>query len=212
MPALGGEPRVSLLPPEVNDAKHLRAARGRLIAAVFLVFVIVVAGTVGAFFLRVAAEASLNGARSAGESLTVEQQKYVKLQKIESGIALIQAGQQVGASTEIDWQKYLEKLQATLPAGVVIKTVSIESASPLVDYTQSTVPLEGSRVATLTFTATSPTLPTIPDWLDGLSELVGFADAVPGTVTLQDDGAYSVNITMHINSEAFALRYAEGSK
>ncbi|MBU1587317.1 MAG: hypothetical protein KKH51_05155, partial [Actinobacteria bacterium] len=128
-------------------------------------------------------------------------------------ITLIEAGQYVGASTEIDWKAYLEGLQATLPDGVVINSVQTDSATPFADYVQSTTPLEGSRVATLVFTARSPGLPSIPTWLDGLGQLKGFADAVPGSVNRQeDDGSYLVNITMHINADAFAERFPEASQ
>ena len=85
--------------------------------------------------------------------------------------------------------------------------MDVDSATAFLDYAQSTVPLEGSRVGTLVFTAMSPGLPSIPGWLDGLATLKGFADAVPGSVSYQDDGTYLVNITMHINSDAFSLRF-----
>jgi hypothetical protein len=116
----------------------------------------------------------------------------------------------VGAAPEIDWKDYLGKLQQTLPAGVAIQSVLIVSSSPLVDFPQSTVPLQGSRVANLNFGASSPTLPSIPDWLDGLGTLVGFVDAVPNSVEIQPDGSYLVNITMHINQDAFSLRFPAG--
>ena len=70
------------------------------------------------------------------------------------------------------------------------------------------VPLEGGRVGTLAFAATSPTLPSIPTWLNGLRSLPGFVDAVPNSVTRQEDGSYTASITMHINAEAYSGRFA----
>jgi hypothetical protein len=210
--ALGGEPRVSLLPAEVNDFHKARAARRRLGFAVFGVLVVVVAGVAGAFVLSTTSQAQLDAARATSADLVAQESQFSDLRTVQSGIALVEAGQQVGASTEIDWKTYLQALQATLPAGVAINGVTIESASPFVDFAQSSVPLEGSRVATLSFAATSPSLPSIPDWLDGLATLEGFADAVPGSVQVQTDGTYLVNITMHINADAFSLRFAEKKK
>ena len=206
--ALGGEPRVSLLPAEVNDFHKARAVRRKLGVGVVAVVVLVVAGIGGAFLLSMNAQAQLEASRAASLDLVAQEATFADLRQAKTGIALVEAGQRVGASTEIDWKSYLENLQATLPAGVVINSVMVDSASPFIDYAQSTVPLEGSRVATLIFTATSPTLPTIPNWLDGLGTLTGFADATPGSVSIQPDGTYLVNITMHINSDAFALRFA----
>ncbi|MCU1411780.1 MAG: pilM [Rhodoglobus sp.] len=205
--ALGGEPRVSLLPTEVNDVAKARAARRRLGVGVVFVLLVVLAGVGGAYYLSMTAEAELASARSNQTSLLAQEAQFSDLKAAKVGIATIEAGQYVGASTEIDWTAYLESLQATLPDGVLITNVAIDSASPFMDYAQSSSPLEGSRVATLLFTATSPGLPSIPSWLDGLATLKGFADAVPGSVNVEGDGTYVVNITMHINSDAFALRF-----
>jgi len=205
---LGGEPRVSLLPAEVDDIHRARTLRRRLLISVVFLVLVVLVGVGGSLYLSMNAQVALSNARDNQDALLAQELQFSDLRTAKSGIALIEAGQYVGASTEINWREYLENLQATLPEGVTISSVTVDSASPFVDYTQSSVPLEGSRVATLVFTAVSPGLPTIPSWLDGLSKLKGFADAVPGSVTVQGDGpSYLVNITMHINSEAFAVRF-----
>jgi len=204
---LGGEPRVSLLPAEVNDVHKARTMRRRLGLSIVFLILIVLAGVGGSYYLAMNAQVGLENARSMQQALLLQEAEFSDLRAAKSGIAVIEAGQYVGASTEINLKEYLESLQGTLPAGVTITSVGIDSASPFADYVQSTEPLEGSRVATIIFTAVSPGLPTIPSWLDGLGALRGFADAVPNSVTVQDDGSYIVNITMHINSEAFALRF-----
>ncbi len=207
--ALGGEPRVSLLPAEVHDFHRARLVRRRLVGFFIVAVIVVAAGVAGAFVLSTAAQAARDAAQAETLALVTQEAEYAELRKVQSGIALVEAGQLVGASTEIDWKTYLENLQETLPDGVVITSVGIDTASPFADYAQSGVPLEGSRVATVTFAANSPSLPSIPVWLDGLATLTGFADATPGSLAQQSDGSYVVNITMHINSDAFALRFAE---
>lgn len=209
---LGGEPRVSLLPSEVNDFHKARSLRRRLQVGVLFVILIVLAGVAGSYYLSVNEQMQLDNARANQLALLAQEAEFSELRTAKSGIALIEAGQYVGASTEIDLKAYLESLQGTLPAGVTITSVTVDSASPFVDYAQSTVPLEGSRVATLVFAAVSPGLPTIPSWLDGLGTLKGFADAVPNSVTVQEDGSYLVDITMHINADAFALRFPGEAK
>lgn len=205
--ALGGEPRVSLLPGEVNDFQKARSVRRRLGLGVVFAILIALCGFGGSMYLAADAHARLEAARQAQATIVAQEAQFAELRAAKSGIALIEAGQYVGASTEIDWKSYLESLQSTLPSGVTISSVQIDSATPFVDYVQSTSPLEGSRIATLVFSAKSPGLPSIPTWLDGLATLPGFADAVPGSVSVQDDGTYLVNIIMHIDSEAFSLRF-----
>ncbi len=211
MRALGGEPRVSLLPNEVNDLHRMRATRRRLVLGTIGVLILVCAAVGGSMVLSTLAQAKLDSARTASQDLLLREAEFSELRQVKQGTALAEAAQQVGASTEIEWKSYLEDLQRTLPVGVTINSVTIESASPFTDFGQSSAPLQASRVATLSFTAVSPTIPEIPVWLNGLKKLVGFADAVPDSVLIQNDGTYIVNMTMHINADAYSNRFPEVS-
>lgn len=207
---LGASPRADFMPPEIHLKRaQLRTRRG-LRVGLFFVVVVTIAGCIGAWTLQVVAQAQLAIAQDQVQALAAEQETYVQVRDVQDTVKLIEAGQQVGASTEIDWKAYLIDLQATLPRGVVLDTVTIDSATPLAEFTQSTTPLQGERVASLSFTATSPTLPDVPKWLDGLATLKGFVDAVPGSVSLDED-VYRVNVLMHINSDAFLKRFAVGT-
>ena len=63
-------------------------------------------------------------------------------------------------------------------------------------------------MSTIAFTATSPTLPDVPRWLDGLAGLPGYVDALPGETTANEDATWTVNITMHVGSEVYTGRFA----
>lgn len=203
---VGGAPRVDLLPPEVRAERRAAGFTRRAWAGVLVVAVVVAIGSGAAFMQRVRAEDALAMAQAETQALLMSQTKYSDLKATQTKVDIAIAAQKVGGSTDIDWPTYLEKVQGTLPVGVTIVSVSLDQASPLAQYTQSTAPLQGSRVATLTFQATSPTLPSVPDWLNGLATLPGFADAQPGSVTL-DDGLYRAEITMHITADAFSGRF-----
>lgn len=204
--AVGGSPRVDLMPPEIRLKRSQLRTRRSLRLALFGVFVLVVVACGGAWAWNAIAQTTLASAQAEQQNLVAQQAKYSKVTAIQNAITLIKAGQIVGDATEIDWQDYLTKLQATLPSGVTLVTVSIGTADPMTAYAQSTTPLEGNRIATLTFTASSPTLPSIPVWLDGLKTLPGFVDATPGQVSLTN-GAYTADVTMHIGTDAFANRF-----
>jgi hypothetical protein len=90
---------------------------------------------------------------------------------------------------------------------VSLDSVSLDLATPVQPYAQPSTPLEGPRVGTLSFTATSSSLFSIPQWLDSLAGLPGFVDATPGQVTLAD-GTYSAQVAMHIDAQAFSGRFA----
>ncbi|MBN9633033.1 MAG: hypothetical protein J0I18_20925 [Actinobacteria bacterium] len=205
---LGGMPRVSLIPPEVLDGRKARGVRRALVWGVLGVLVITVVAIGGTALLGLKAQAGLADAQAQTGELLAEQGRYVDVKKTQNDVDLAQAAQRVGASTEIDWKDYLDKVQATLPADAALKSVAVNSATPLATYEQPTAPLQGSRVATLVFQATSPVLPVVPTWLASLATLPGFADATPDSVTLDDTThLYTVTITMHINDAAYDKRF-----
>lgn len=210
---VGGEPRVDLLPMEVRAQRRASSTRRSLGYGVAATVVVVALAGGGAAALSISAQANLATSQAETGTILAQQTKFLDVRQVQDQVALATAAQQVGASTEIDWKSYLDKVQATLPANVVITTVNVDSATPLALFSQATAPLQGARVATVAFTATSPTLPQVPEWLVALAKLPGFADATPGTVTLDTTAnSYTVNMTMHINQDAFDKRFAAKGK
>lgn len=210
---IGGDQRVDLLPPEVRSERRGQQQRRRLTLGVIGIAVVVALGVVASTTLAMTAQSNLADEQARTATLLTEQGRYFEVRALQNQIALAEAAQQVGAATEIDWKSYLNAVQNTLPSSVAISTVQLDSATPLTTYTQATAPLQGLRVATVSFTATSLVLPDIPAWLSALGTLDGFADALPGSVSLdQITGIYTVTITMHVNDSAFAHRFATTGK
>jgi Tfp pilus assembly protein PilN len=210
---IGGAPRVDLLPQSIRDAHRQSKLRRKLLVGLAGVTVVVVLGAVGALQFSAAAEAQLETERAETLNLLTQRGEFADLIAVQERLELGAAAQTVGASPEIDWSGYLRELQTTLPGGVELTAVTLDSASPVQVYEQSTGPLQGPRVATLTFTAISDSLPDVPVWLDRLGTLPAFVDAVPNSVTRDDGGSYLVNITMHIGADAFTGRFAaEGTE
>jgi hypothetical protein len=209
---LGGESRADLLPREVRMQRKVKVVRRRLGFFVILLIVVMLGATALARSLADQAQANLAIEQANTRSLMMMQHKYVEVRKVQQQIELIQAAEQVGAATEINWEQYLGAVQSTLPANVSLDTINIDSITPFSAYSQATAPLQGARVATLTFTAKSSTLPQVPTWLDALATLPGYADASPGSVTRDETGAYSVSITLHINQSAFTNRLVQAGK
>lgn len=210
---VGGEPHVDLLPPEVTELRRGHATRRALGLGIVGVLLLTLAGVGGSSLLAMTASSSLTDAQNQTTSLLAQQTKYIEVRRVQDQVKVIEAAQEVGASTEVDWRDYLVKVQQTLPANVSLQTITVDSASPLAAYAQATAPLQGTRIATLSVTAQSPTLPQVPSWLDALATLPGFVDAVPGSVTLDAQSKlYTVNIVLHINQDAFTKRFAAKGK
>lgn len=206
---VGGEPRVSLLPPEIHERQRIKQLRRKLLAFIVLAIVLVVAGYAGATYLSILGQQALTAENEKTTTILAEQSKYSAVQTTSNRLTLAKQAQLVGSSTEIDLAAYLELVQATLPAGTSIGTVAVDAATPIASYPQATVPLQPSRIATLTFTAETSSLPDVPSWLRALETLPGFADATPGSIKLTDSGRFQAQITMHIGVEALTGRFAE---
>jgi len=205
-PFSAAPPRVDLLPPEIEQRNREAGTRRVFRLLVFVVFIVVLAGIGGAWYLSTLAQTAAAAEQQRTQALLLQQKQYDDVRAAQAAVALGTAAQDVAGATEIDWQDYLQKLALSLPAAVKLDGVQIDSEGATAPYGQSEVPLEGVRIATLTFTATSSTLPYIPDWLDALRELPGFVDALPGSVSI-GEGGYKATITMHINEEAFSHRF-----
>lgn len=206
---VGGPPRVDLLPTEVHISRRQRATVRRAWAGVLVVAVAVGLASAWAMTERVSAEQDLAAAQSETATLAKQQGQYRDVRVAESEGALLQSAQAVGGSTEIDWATTLDSVRSRLPAGVQITGLTIDSAGAEEAYAQSDDPLQGQRIATLTFDATSDALPSIPDWLTAVGGVTGFVDANANSVARsQDGGGYAVNMTIHLDEQAFDGRYA----
>lgn len=211
---IGGLPRVDLLPPEVKARQRGKGVRRNLVVLLVVLLATVIAAAGGANYLSIKAQQLLTAEQSKTQDLLSQQAKFSEVRVVQDQLGLVKAAQTVGASTEVDWSGYLSAIQRTLPAGVSIESVNIAASSPIAPVPQATGPLQGARVATLMISASSPTLPAIPAWLDALSALPGFVDAVPGSVTQNGTGGgYTTSVTMHVGEGAYDHRFAaEGGK
>ncbi len=206
---LGGVPRADLLPPEVGLAAKARSLH-RLLSLIVVAVMVLVGAGYGVGSLRAANSAqNLDAATSRTQDLLKEMQKYIEVRKVTSDVKLATAARQVGSSTEIAWKTYLASIATSLPSGTTIVTFDAVAGSPLKEFVQPKVPLQGVRIAELKFSATSKSLPDVQSWLNALAKLKGFVDAVPGKVALSDKGGYTVDIVMHVNEQALANRYLD---
>lgn len=203
---VGGDPRIDLLPPEVRTIRKIRIIRRRLGVGVFLIAFVLLGGTLLAREQANQARNNLGIEQRLTTSLLQQTQQYHDIVNIQSKIALVQAAQQVGISTEVNWEKILTALQLTLPPHLTISSINLDSQTPFSNYSAPTAPLQSTRIATLNLSATTPTLALVPVWLNSLASLPGFADATPGLLTRDGSGAYLLNVIIHLNQGAFANR------
>lgn len=210
---VGAEPRVDLLPPEVRGERRNARTRRGLGWGVLAVLLVVLVATAGAFSLNVVSQAKLLTARSETASLLAQQQQYAPVRDVQKEVALAQAAQQVGASTEVDWKAFLDQVGAAQPAGLALASVAVDSASPTAIYQQSTDPLQGPRIGTVTVIGTSAAFPDVPAWVAVLQKIPGVVDVVPGTVTLDEvKNVYKATVTIHVSDSLYTKRFEPKDK
>lgn len=205
---IGGAPRVDLLPPKVRAAAETAVLRKRLgLALVGVVAVVVVAvGASSAYALQNGAR--LVAAENETNNLLAEQAQYVEVRQVQQSLKAVVDAERVGSWTEVQWRDYLQSVQAALPSGTVISVSTITAASPIEEFAQAGGVLDNARIATIVVTATSPTLPDVPLWLDGLATLRGYAGATPNSIAFdQESNTYTVQMTLQVGAGALAGRF-----
>jgi Tfp pilus assembly protein PilN len=209
--SVGASPRVDLMPPEIRLKRtQLRTRRSLRMLLVGVVIVTAVACG-GAFAWNTVTQTSLVLAQAQQQALIQQQAKFGPVTTVSQEIALVQAGQRVASSTEVQWAPYIDQLRAALPQGTTLLSVSVDSASPVSTVQQPTAPLQGGRIATLQIETRSGQLPSVADLLTAISTLPGYADASPGQVT-STDGIFQTSITMHVGTAALDNRYTKAGK
>lgn len=203
---IGGPPRAELLPPEFAAEARLRTQR-RGMVAVAILSVVVVGLVYGYVTLRSTVTAQLLASANAETtSLLSQQAEYALVGIVNGQIQTIEVAKLVGTSTEIEWKSYLALVQASLPAGTIIDTVSAETAYPGTGATTSTSPLGFTSIAEIAFSASTSTLPDVSSWIENLSKLPGYAGNSAGSITGEDDGTYRVTMILYINEDALSDR------
>lgn len=205
---IGGLPQVDLLPPEVRAASAVRVLQKRLGIGLIGVAAGVVVAIGAASVYSLASGALLLSEQGKTDTLLAEQRRYIEVRWVQQALVAVVDAERVGSWTEVQWRDYIKAIQASLPQGVAITSTTIASASPIEEFAQGMGPLQNPRIATVTFTADSPALPSVPQWLDGLASLPGYAGANPDSVTLNaETGVYSVALTLQVNASALAGRF-----
>jgi Tfp pilus assembly protein PilN len=207
---VGGEPRVHLLPPQVLARKQSRVIRRRLGMGLVGVIVLVAVGVGLATLAMASSQSNLLSAQQETASILQQQARYGDVLKVKADDATIQAAQKQATAQEILWQPFIKSFEAALPAGASITSLSASIDSPFAPAQPVTIPLEGPRIATVTATVVMAQS-SISGWLNSLPALKGFVDMTPDNVAVGSGGGYSVSITLHLNKDVLANRFATGA-
>jgi hypothetical protein len=208
--------QVNLLPPEIRASRSL--AKVKRLLALILVAVLGF-GVLGYFWatIQVAdANEELDSATAETTRLLNAQMEYSEVPQVLGDLDAATQARLLGMSTEVLWAPYLTQLMTTRPPNVVFESIVLTGATPMVAAAPPINPLEGTSVATLTFTGRSSVVPDTAAWIESLETIPNFSDAyvmsleitekeVGGTLT----SYYEVIGSVQVTEDAYALRFVE---
>ena len=204
---IGGVPRVDLLPPELKASRAWRRARGKALLAVLCAALLIVAGAGAA---RWWAQVNIDG-RDAAQARTTEllaqQSEFVEVNQVRGAISATETALTQASATDVVWRDLLADLQTALPGGTRITTLTIEADSPVQELAAPTDPLRADRIASVTFTAVTGSVPDVVAWARAVLDVPGVVYAAP-RATVADESATSFTVEMSVDIDAERLRAA----
>lgn len=209
---IGGVPRVDLLPPELKAAREWRRARNKAVLLVLGAALVVLAASGAAGWW-----AALNGdqrtaAQARTTQLLAEQSEFVEVNQVQGAIAATERALAQASAGDVIWGELLTDLQGALPAGARITTVTIESSSPMQELAPPIDPLRTSRIASVTFSAVTTSVPDVVTWTRAVLDVPGVVYAAPRS-TVADETASAFTVEMSVDISAERLRHQpEGSE
>lgn len=205
--SVGGVPRAHLLPPEIALTIQTRVRRGRLLRALVAVVVLVVLGIGGVMFSLISTNSLLAAEQTHANSVVAQSNRYSAVIRYHKQMADIVAVQPAAIAGEISWQPFIASVQATLPAGMVITTLSASLDAPAAHTAATLGVAQAAHIGTIKISADATTM-AISDWLDRLRSLTGFVDATPGAVSRDaNTGHFIVQVSLHVNNQALSGRF-----
>ena len=204
----GGEPRVSLLPPELEERKRSAATRRLAAMIVFIAIAIAAVGSGAAWLYQLERQGRLDAARRETAALIQQQAKYAEVRAQAAVVEAANGARLQIAGTEVDWQPYLEKAIALLDPSSGIWQIQVATKTPLEYYEPGLGVLMPPRIGAVIWEVSFPNLASMHKWVRELSELPGYVDARPTKASWDATNSYyRVIVEYTFDEEALAHRY-----
>ncbi len=214
--------RVNLLPPEIEQARHLKRTQAGLAFGL----VAVVAALGGVYALQVHDKHQAEGELAATKAQTVvleaEQVKYADVPRTIAAIDAAETARSTALANDVEWYRTLNNFSLTVPTNVWFTGVTLAldttaaaatpppgttavPATPAAPVTPAT-----TGVGVLTVNGTALSHPDVATWLDVVGRQPGLSNAYfTNSVRAKIGSKYVVNFvsTATITGDALSHRY-----
>jgi hypothetical protein len=200
----------NLLPPEVTEARQVRAIRRLVVLTLLGVLCLGVVGYGFAMLRSHSAQVALNKEQSRTTQLQVEQRKYDGVTQIQGTVSQVKAQVATLLKNDVDFPNLVAQLRAQLPPAMTISALTVTlTAGGSQSTAVVTAPLDSSghtHIGTITISGDGRHLTDISTYVERLSTIKGIAQPYPTSNRTADTGVqYSVQVT--INDQLLTHRY-----
>ncbi|MFL6162256.1 MAG: PilN domain-containing protein [Jatrophihabitantaceae bacterium] len=205
----------NLIPPELLQARRVRALQKLVGAFLCLLLVVAGAGTGYAVFRSHESAQSLAAEQTRTSQLIAQQNRYSNVTQIQGNVTQVRTQLATLMKMDVDSSALIDAMLKQLPAGAVVTQLALTIAEPTPTAANnagaSTLDTSGQpHIGTVTLSGQALTVPDVAVLVDRLSALKGVVDPYPTTNTVNDTGA-QFTIQLSINDSLLSHRYALGS-
>jgi hypothetical protein len=204
----------NLIPPEVLQARRVRAVR-KLVAYLLCVLVLLAGLGYGfAFFRSQQAAEALAAEQSRTAQLLVQQKRYADVTLLQSSVAGVRTELSQLLKSDVDMSALVTSVLRQLPPGASVSQLAVtmtppEGQQPTVNPASGTGALDTSgraHIGLITITGQAPRVSDVSTLVDRLGAMRGFIDPYPTANTTNDKGTL-FTIQFSINDSLLSHRY-----
>jgi hypothetical protein len=209
----------NLIPPEILQARRVRAIR-KMVAYLLCVLVLIAAIGYGfAWYRSQQAAETLAAEQTRTAQLLAQQKRYADVTLLQGTVAGVRTELSQLLASDVDMSALVTSVLAQLPAGATVSQLAVTMSPPAgqqakVNPASGTGSLDTSgrpHIGLITVTGQALRVPDVSALVDRLGALPGFLDPYPTSNTTNDKGTlFTIQFT--INDSLLSHRYDMTSK
>jgi hypothetical protein len=209
----------NLIPPEVLQARRVRAVRKVMAYALCVLILLAGAGYSFAWYRSQQAADALSAEQSRTSQLLVQQKRYADVTLLQGSVAGVRTELSHLLAGDVDMSVLVASILTQLPAGATVSQLAVTMSAPggkqaTANLASGTGSLDTSghpHIGLISITGQAARVSDVSTLVDRLSVLPGFIDPYPTSNTMNDKGTlYTVQFS--VNDKLLSHRYDVTSK
>jgi hypothetical protein len=204
----------NLIPPEILQARRVRAVRRIVALALCLVVLLGAVGYAFAFYRSHEAEQTLAAEQSRTSQLLARQKQYAGVTRLQGSVAAVRTELSRLLGSDVDVSALVGSIVRQLPAGATVSQLAVTMTPPVdaqgrAAVASGTATLDTSghpHIGLISITGQAVRVTDVSTLVDRLSALPGFIDPYPTSNTTNDKGTL-FTIQFSITDRLLSHRY-----